>query len=53
VRVSMWRTPAAIAWRANVTCSGAVVRQLLPRPMRGTSTPASRKLVIPSKTRTN
>src|SRR5215217_273409 len=48
----MWRTPAATASRTKVTWFGAVVRRLVPRPMRGTSTPASRQELIPSKART-
>ena len=31
----MWRTPAATASRTKRTCSRAVVRRLVPRPMRG------------------
>src|SRR5215216_3106110 len=41
----MWRTPTETASRMKRTCSGAVVRRLVPRPMRGTSTPASRSVL--------
>src|SRR5215211_4208939 len=45
----MWRTPSATAWRTNSTCSDAVVRRLVPRPTRGTSTPASLKVLITTR----
>src|SRR5262245_5799194 len=45
----MWRMPAATASRTKLTWSGAVVRRLVPRPTRGTSTPASRKVLIPRR----
>src|SRR3954469_16482836 len=42
----MWRTPAAIASRMNVVCSGVYLSRFVPRPMRGTSVPARRSVRV-------